>query len=264
MKALATRTILVWISLAVVSLLFTGLSHARIDPKTLVGLWVFDEEDTEVAEDLSENKIDGQINGDSNWEDGKFGKALEYDGSTVCVEVPDLSSHVIDGFTVCFWLNKVDQDLDNRWLFGSYSGWASGSASFLIWKDEDNRNNLIFGVQGKKGARGTCSYADLTSEEWNHIAASYDKSQVKLYVNGVQVSSANFTEEVSSSATPWYIGYSPGHQIQGFMDEVAIFNIALTEDNIKSIMNEGLERVLGITAIDLSGKLTTTWASIKK
>ncbi len=48
------------------------------------------------------------------------------------------------------------------------------------------------------------------------------------------------------------------------MDEAAIFNIALTEDDIKGIMNEGLEKVLGITAVDLSGKLTSTWASIKK
>jgi hypothetical protein len=149
-------------------------------------------------------------------------------------------------------------------LFGSFSGWAAGSTSFLIWKDEDNRNNLIFGVQGQKGARGTCSYGALTYEEWNHIAATYDKSQVKLYVNGAQVSSGNFAEDVSSSNASWYIGYSPGHQIQGFMDEAAIFNIALTEDDIKDIMNEGLEKALGITAVDLSGKLTSTWASIKK
>jgi hypothetical protein len=115
MKAVVTRTILVWISLVMVSLFLTGLSHARIDPKTLVGLWLFDEEDTDVAEDLSENGNDGQINGDPNWEDGTFGRVLEYDGANVSVELPDLSSHVTDGFTVCFWLNKVDQNLDNRW-----------------------------------------------------------------------------------------------------------------------------------------------------
>ena len=52
--------------------------------------------------------------------------------------------------------------------------------------------------------------------------------------------------------------------MQGFIDEVGLFNIALSEDDIKSIMNQGLGRALGITAVSSAGKLATTWADLKK
>ena len=50
----------------------------------------------------------------------------------------------------------------------------------------------------------------------------------------------------------------------GMMDEVAVFNVALPVDDIKEIMDEGLEAALGIIAVDLSGKLATTWGDVKK
>ena len=254
--------LVVVVSLFVVAVL-ANFSYAKIDPKTCVAAWFFDEEEVEEERDMSGNENHGIVKGDPNWEEGKFSKALEYDGLDVSVEVPDLHPHIKDGFTVTFWLNKIDQDLDNRWLFGSYSGWSPGATSLLIWKDEDNRNNLIFGIQGEKTGPASCSFADLSFEEWNHIAASYDKSQLKLYVNGTQVATSGFTEEVSNSNNPWYIGYKPSHKIAGLMDEVAVFNLALSADDIKTIMDEGLERVLGITAVDPSGKLAASWGSVK-
>ena len=46
----------------------------------------------------------------------------------------------------------------------------------------------------------------------------------------------------------------------GIIDEVGLFNIALTEDELKMIQEMGLIRALGVS---LSGKLTTTWSTIK-
>ena len=46
----------------------------------------------------------------------------------------------------------------------------------------------------------------------------------------------------------------------GIIDEVGLFNIALTEDDLKMIQEMGLIRALGVS---LSEKLTTTWSTIK-
>ena len=253
-----------WVTMLVFSLCFASLCLARIDPKTAVGLWLFDKDDGDVVKDLSEIGNDGMLSGDPEFVDGKFGTALEYDGLDDYMEIPDLYEHIKDGFTVTFWLNKPDQDLDNRWLFGSYSGWSPGATSFLIWKDEDpgHGNVTYFCVQGKNN-RGCCSYSALGYDDWNHVAATYDKSQLRLYVNGVQVGSNAFSEEVSSASGKWYAGYAPGHQIMGMMDEVAVFNVALTADDIKEVMNEGLEAALGIVAVEPSGKLAATWGDMK-
>ena len=46
----------------------------------------------------------------------------------------------------------------------------------------------------------------------------------------------------------------------GIIDEVGLFNIALTEDELKMIQEMGLIRALGVS---LSEKLATTWSTIK-
>ena len=51
--------------------------------------------------------------------------------------------------------------------------------------------------------------------------------------------------------------------VVGVIDEVAVFNVALTEDDINDIMSNGLAEALGIAAVSPTGKLTTTWGSIK-
>ncbi len=54
-----------------------------------------------------------------------------------------------------------------------------------------------------------------------------------------------------------------GEFYNGFIDEVAIFNVALAEGDIKTIMSQGLSRALGITVVSPSGKIAQTWGSIK-
>ena len=63
-------------------------SEAAFDPETLVGAWLFDDGNGDVAEDSSGNGLDGALKGDAKWVNGQFGKALEFDGATGYVEVP--------------------------------------------------------------------------------------------------------------------------------------------------------------------------------
>ena len=55
-----------------------------------------------------------------------------------------------------------------------------------------------------------------------------------------------------------------GRFFDGIIDDVSIFNVALTVDDIQDIMSDGLARATGITAVSPSGKLATTWAQIKQ
>ena len=49
----------------------------------------------------------------------------------------------------------------------------------------------------------------------------------------------------------------------GQIDDVAVFNVALKEGDIKSIMDKGLKKVLDAAAVSPMGKLTTIWAVTK-
>ena len=62
-------------------LLMTLPSSAEIDPATIVAGWLFDEGKGNVVSDLSDNGHNDEIQGTPKWVDGKFGKALEFDGA---------------------------------------------------------------------------------------------------------------------------------------------------------------------------------------
>lgn len=97
--------------------------------------------------------------------------------------------------------------------------------------------------------------------EWHHIALVYDGKTVNYYLDGSFEASGDLTGEIKQVADPVIMGTNARPEwYSGLLDEVAIFNVALNKDDIKTIMNKGLEEGL---AIDLSGTLTTTWASIK-
>ncbi len=58
--------------------------------------------------------------------------------------------------------------------------------------------------------------------------------------------------------------FANGEIFNGIIDDVGIFNVALTVDDINNIMNDGLARATGMTAVSSQEKLATTWSEIKK
>lgn len=75
---------------------------------------------------------------------------------------------------------------------------------------------------------------------WIHIAATYDQSQIKLYVDGVLVATQNSTVALPTGSENWFIGkrWDYLETINGSMDEVRIYNEALTASQIQSDMRD--------------------------
>ena len=76
----------------------------------------------------------------------------------------------------------------------------------------------------------------------------------KLYVEGERV--VDLDVEIGYNKNIGHGGYAPGA-----FDEVAIFNVALSADDINMIMMQGFAQV--VPSVSPGGKLTTTWASLK-
>ncbi len=71
----------------IVTLSFVIPSYAKIDPKTIVGAWLFDEGQGDSAGDSSGYNRDGNLQGGAKWVEGKFGKALELNGKDAWVDI---------------------------------------------------------------------------------------------------------------------------------------------------------------------------------
>ncbi len=75
-------------------LILTVGPHAigKIDPATVAGLWLFEEGGGNIATDSSDAGNHGTIAGPKKWQQGKFGRALEFNGSDVYVEVEAMTA----------------------------------------------------------------------------------------------------------------------------------------------------------------------------
>lgn len=252
-------------SLLIVALLLTnvivlaGSSHARIDPKSIAGAWLFDEDKGDVAEDFSGSGHDGEFVGDVKWVPGKFGSALEFGaGGNDFVRVPNHDNLNVETFTLVAWVNVPAttgnwQTVVNKFVAGDHYGlWLRPDTGVVHHAHNPGGSNQI--IESK---------TSVTDGKWHHIAGTFDGKVKKVYVDGV------FEGELQTDLKPGgkdadvTIGTDvrgASVQLVGAIDEVAIFKVALSEDDIKSIMNEGLVQAL---AVGPSGKLATTWASVK-
>ena len=99
---------------------------------------------------------------------------------------------------------------------------------------------------------------------WHHHAVFYDGKSVVHYIDGEKVSSE--ARNPTTQGTILIIGeeVDGNDWFNGLVDEVAIFNVVLTQEDIKAIMNMGLEAAIGIKKVAMSAGKLTTWGSIKK
>jgi len=86
--------------------------------------------------------------------------------------------------------------------------------------------------------------------QWTHIAYTFDDAlnTVKIYINGkLDYTNTSATATIPATTNNSYIGFSPGsgYYANGLIDEVKVYNSALTEDEIKLDYNQGSAMVLG-------------------
>lgn len=241
-------------------------SYAKIDPETIVGMWLFDEGKGETVEDSSGNGHDGTITGPPDWGEGKFGEALNV-GAGNFVRVPHSEDLSLKTFTVTAWLST---EVGGAWIGVISKSHDNPTRNYTLYL---HQNSDTASISIGNEAAGTWSdktgATPVNDGEWHHVAISFDeKSKVgRVFTDGVQEGQYTVAHDVPQNnadlvfAAWHHSGGNAGYI--GMLDEIAIFDVALEEEDIQTIMNEGLEKALGITAVSSTGKLTTTWGEVK-
>jgi hypothetical protein len=269
--------IVVYISI-VLALAFTSSNSIAIEPGSIVGVWLFEEGKGGVAVDSSANKLDGTIEGKPSWADGVFGKALEFDGTSVRVVVPSIGNMKKESGSIVLWVNP-NFSLGDNVSYGQIG--IGGYYGNLGVKDEKchqifkwgGNNNWFYRVgfddpNDGVGANQFTSALDIMPKgKWTHTAMTWEKGgESAVYINGSKIGTLSAS---TKTLTEWkeekiYIGTSWSDlKHKGLLDEVGLLNIALSEGDIVNIMKNGLDRALSLTAVFPSAKFTTTWADIK-
>ncbi|TSC88006.1 MAG: Uncharacterized protein G01um10145_955, partial [Microgenomates group bacterium Gr01-1014_5] len=195
--------------------------------------------------------LDGAKNGTiSSTQSGKFGKAISPDGTTGYVSVADNASldPGINDFSISGWL-EFPLAGSSTWN-GIVSKGYTTSAPANTWGLVAGNPATDLAYQDATDAGGawnvTLSYATASLSGWHHIVVTRSGTAYKMYDNGVLVDSDTGLSTVNlSNSSALQFANAGSRFLSKDIDEVKIYNFALTADEVKLDMNQGQAQVLG-------------------
>ena len=216
--------------------------------------------------------LSGTISGASWSTAGKFGNALSFNGTNSWVTVADDASlDLTTGMTLEAWVRPT-----------TINGWEtvilkeSGTdLAYALYADNNGSPRRPVGSIRQGGTTYVASgSSQLTVNQWAHLAATYDGTVLKFFVNGTETGSLNRTGSIDTSNNPLRFG---GNNIwsewfNGLIDEVRVYNRALTLTEIQTDMNTpigsdttpptvtGVSPASGATGVNASTTVAVTFS----
>ena len=244
--------------LAVFAFSLMNPSPAGAQTPGLVAAYAFDEGSGTTVADASGNNNNGTITAATWTTAGKFGNALAFNGTSARVTVPNAASlQLTTGMTLEAWVFPT----------GSLTSWRSvvdkTVDGYYLMASTDQSNRPGVGGTWTGGNQNVAAPTVLTINTWTHLAATFDGATVRLFVNGVQVASQAQTTPLATTPGTLQMGAnSYGEFFAGRIDEVRIYNRALSATEIQTDMNTSIApSAPDTTAPSAPTTLTATAAS---
>ncbi len=252
--------------MTIILLVFSGRGDTKIDPKTAVGAWLLDEGSGNEVADASGNGNDGEFVGNPKWIEGVFGSALHFNGRNDMIPVgKDKSLRITEG-TMMNWINiqtSNDSGLSSMTIpYDDGAAWDAPYRSLGLgtWQGQ-LRYWIAINDQNREIQPGK-----IEEDRWYHEAITFDGSTRRAFLDGELVEEVKGAGEITyGNPAPTAVIGSASVVVKreffnGYLDEIAIFDVALSEKEINELMDDGLGDILAVNPL---GKVATTWAEIK-
>ena len=217
----------------------------------LVNYWPLDGDATD-----SIGKNDGEAVGKLTWVDARVGKGAKFDGSSQKIQFPDYK-FITTTTTYAAWIHG--------WKASAWAGIVGSrtpTATELIFGD----NELLHYVWNNNAAE-TWRWdggPEIPQDEWALAAMTIEPKQATLYIytdadgldKGVN-DIPHVEQEIGPLNIAWVDCCGGNRYFKGIIDEVMIFDRALSEDELLQLATQGL-------AVVAAHKLTTTWGKLKR
>src|SRR5439155_20698894 len=166
---------------------------------------------------------------------GKYGKALSFDGASSWVTVANSPSlQLTNRMTLEAWVNP--DTLNGAWRCVIIKQQTGAGVDYSLYADTDQHAPATqLYTTGENDDYGT---AVLPTNNWTYLAATWDGTTLRLYVNGTLASSLAVSGTLLSSTGVLRIGGNSvwGEFFSGMIDEVRIYNRALSQTEIQTDM----------------------------
>ena len=194
------------------------------------------------------------------------GKCFSFDGSDYVIAASsDTLNPLLGNFSICAWIYPRSIPSTFGTIAQKGNNWNAANGYLFVIGSSDDRYIML--------GDGTSYYAAeaLTTpgayNKWEYICTTIDRAtSVKIYVNGInQVITVETNTTWSSMGTispanPFYIGsrFASGYWFDGLIDDVRIYNTAISTSQIQQNYLAGLNKLLannGITKQEYANRI---------
>jgi Concanavalin A-like lectin/glucanases superfamily/Secretion system C-terminal sorting domain len=219
------------------------LSEVNTGEAGLVASYPFDDN----ANDATPYANHGAIGGNPTFivHTGLGGKAIKFDGDKDSVFVKNAVQLISDYTTLSFWIRVDGQNIaDAEAYVIDFGHWNQRMKVSLP------QHLKIVLTTNSKNAQFTNAISDMDSGDgnelvkgtWWHVTMVHDGVNDIIYVNGIETKRKPATGTLNSTARPLVFGNNPiegGQYFNGALDNVKIYNKALTAAEVKKLFTSG-------------------------
>jgi hypothetical protein len=230
----------------------------------LVGAWAFDDGSGTTARDTSGNGNTGTLLNGPTWTAGKIGQALSFNGVNQYVSVPHASGFDAYPLTLAMWMKTSTtagvRGLVNKYVPGSSNGYEVfvSNGNLCAWYFRDSSNSV------SDGSGCPFNIPGYNDNQWHHVAFVVDALGGRLYVDGVQRAAGGWTGTGGAPSTTQdvHIGVGGAEYFQGVLDDVRIYNRALSATEVLGLSDTVAPAISTVTVSSItSSSATVSWTT---
>jgi len=213
--------------------------YHRKNALPMVAWWKLDEAVDGYVKDASGNGLDGRLEGDAKIvPDAERGNVLSLEGQGYVDCGDDVAFDITGPITITAWINVHAFDIahqaivtkgDTAWMLDRNFGYDSIR---LVCADTTALGHGWGAIPGR---------SNVNDGHWHHVVGVYDRTTMSLYVDGELDAYTTAYGKTSTNDMPVFIGANseaPERKWKGLIDDVRIYNYALSQAEVRAICND--------------------------
>lgn len=202
-------------------------------------------EDSGTFVDLSGNGNDGTAVNATHGATGKVGQAVDFDGSDDTVVIAhDDTLDLTENITIAAWV-YADSFLTDNAILEKRSSSSSYPIGYSFSVNQDRKLRFFSRDNSTSTRVDAVSSSTITSGGWRHVAVTYDRSNVRFYINGQAAGAPADTSALNSNTHDLTVGLTGNGfwDWNGRIDELGVWNTALSQADIVELYERGAQRL---------------------
>lgn len=205
-----------------------------IQPGGMLLYYALNEPSGTFVRDSSINANNGNTISSPTWTSGRVDGGVSLNGSSQYVTGPDVDSAT--NITISAWVNPSASHTSS--IVSKHSSTSDNQGRLSLASNTPSFTITTGGTQ-----RTATAGSAIPSSSWSHIVGTYDGSNARLYVNGVQAGISAGTGAIATNAFAWTVGRdanASSNYFNGVIDEVKVLSRALTLSEVDAEYDAGV------------------------